>query len=229
MPYRTKRAALGGASASKKSRPSDVYRARVSRGLPRTSAGSASELKVFDTAINFNIDATGEVPATGQLNLIPQGTSESTRIGRKVVVKSIQINGHLLCNPGAGNTPSEINYIWLVLDKQCNGAAASAADVLTGTAFQTALPNVDNSQRFVILRKFVIQTESKAGVATAWALSCRPWTFYKKVNIPIDFSSTTGAITEIRSNNLFLLAGTNQTGDDLTNVTATCRLRFTDN
>ena len=34
---------------------------------------SGEELKFFDTALSFTCDATGEVPATGQLALIPQG------------------------------------------------------------------------------------------------------------------------------------------------------------
>jgi len=53
--------------------------------------------------------------------------------------------------------------------------------------------------------------------------------WYSKCQIPLEFSSTTGAITEIRSNNLFLLAGCSTGGDDLVNFLGTCRLRYSDN
>jgi len=56
-------------------------------------AGRGAELKFFDTATSFSIDTSPEVPATGQLVLIPQGVTESTRVGRKCVIRSIQDDG----------------------------------------------------------------------------------------------------------------------------------------
>ena len=52
-----------------------------------------------------------------------------------------------------------------------------------------------------------------------------PVDWYKKVDIPMDWSSTTGAITEIRSNNIFLTAGA-AGFDDVVTFSGTCRLRF---
>jgi len=65
-------------------------------------AGRGAELKFFDTATSFSIDTSPEVPATGQLVLIPQGVTESTRVGRKCVIRSIQGRWDLRFNPGAG-------------------------------------------------------------------------------------------------------------------------------
>ena len=85
-----------------------------------------------------------------------------------------------------------------------------------------------NSERFKILKKFVYEFASGAGVSGAYARGVRNMDWYAKLNLPVEYSSTTGAITEIKSNNIFLLASTaNQTDDEIT-VTATCRLRFTD-
>lgn len=189
--------------------------------------GKNAENKFFDTAISFTVDATGEVPATGQLNLIPQGVTESTRVGRKCVVKSIHIRGTMGFAPAGGTNANDLVYVYVVLDKQCNGAAAAITDVLTSNVISNAMINLANSERFTILKRIVASLPSGAGVSAAYSGLVKAFEFYHKCNLPIEFSSTTGAITEIRSNNLFLLAGTGS-GDDLTTVTATCRLRFSD-
>jgi len=55
-----------------------------------------------------------------------------------------------------------------------------------------------------------------------------PFEMYKKCNIPIEYSGTTGAITEIRSNNIFLLASSDGQADDLVTMVGNCRVRFSD-
>lgn len=187
-----------------------------------------SELKFFDTTLSFTIDLTGEVPATGQLVLIPQGVTESTRVGRKCVIKSIQLRGQVRYTPGAGTNADAIGFVYLVLDKQCNGAAAAVTDVLTSNVLPTALINLSNSERFVIIKRFKWVFNSTSGVSTAFGPSAKVFDYFKKCNIPIEFSSTTGAIGEIRSNNLFLLAGATIEDDTIT-VSGTCRVRFSDN
>lgn len=209
--------------------------AKASAGYTRTSgyygrfAGRNAELKFFDTTLSFNIDQTGEVPATGQLVLIPQGVTESTRVGRKCVIKSIYIKATMSFAPGAGTTTAGTGCMVLVQDTQCNGAAAAVTDVYTGTNIPVAMHNLSNSQRFKVLKVFKYSFNPQAGVSTAWANITRNFSYYKKCNIPLEFSSTTGAITEIRSNNLFLIAGTEFAAmDDLIGVSGTCRVRFSD-
>lgn len=193
------------------------------------SSGIQKELKFFDTDLSFLIDLTGEVPATGQLCLIPQGDTESSRDGRAAYVKSIQIRGNFSLIPVASATASSTAYVYVVLDTQCNGAAAAVTDVLTGANLGTALINLTNSERFKIMKRFVIEMNAQAGVSTAYNNHTVPVDWYKKCDIPLQYNSTAGAITEIRSNNIFLLAGTNAAaGDDLINFTGRCRLRFYD-
>lgn len=190
--------------------------------------GARSELKFFDTANTFTFDTTGEVPATGQLNLIPQGVTESTRVGRLCVLKSIQMRGEYVFSPGASALAATCAYLYIVLDTQCNGAAAAITDVLTSNVMATAMINLNNSQRFRILKRFVVPLVSSAGVTTAYNQVVVPMDYFKKLDIPLDFSGTAGAITEIRSNNVFLLAGTDGQSDDLITFVGTTRLRFGD-
>jgi len=206
---------------------------RVVPGYTRTSgfygrfSKGSGEQKFFDTALAFSFDTTGEVPATGQLVLIPQGVTESTRVGRKCVIKSIQLHGIATFVPAAAAVATEITNLFLILDKQCNGAAAGVTDVFTSADLWDAFHNLSNSGRFVIIKKWRWSFQPGAGATTAYNDVVKHFEFYKKCNIPIEFSSTTGAITEIRSNNLFLMAGGSRT-DDLVTVNGACRVRFTD-
>jgi len=244
MSKRSYAAMMGGAAGaqrkkavqdkSKQRRQMVVARQRLVPGDERIGgfygrfSGPAGELKFFDTALSFTVDSTGEVPATGQLALIPQGVTESTRVGRKATVKSIQIRASALYDPSVGVTAVGLVNIYVVQDTQCNGAAAAITDVLTGNNMATAMINLANSGRFRILKKIQHAFIPKAGATTAFNTDIFQIEFYRKVDIPIEYSSTTGAITEIRSNNIFLLAGATSTDDTVT-ITGNCRLRFSDN
>jgi len=210
--YKRKRSSSGG------------NRKKPRRSYTPKRQSKSEEVKFFDTALSFLFDNTGEVPATGQLALIPQGDTESTRDGRKAVIKSIQIRGTMSFVPAALATATEVTYLYLVLDRQANGAAAAITDVFTSNVMRSNNLELNNSKRFKILKKWVTAFNSGAGATTAYNNVVVPLEYYKKCNIPMDWNSTAGAITEIKSNNLFLCAGSLQ--DDLTTFTGSCRLRF---
>jgi len=197
------------------------------RFTPRDQGGRG-EMKYFDTALSFTIDTTGEVPATGQLVLIPQGVTETTRVGRLCRIRSIQMRGTVSFAPAAAANAATNLFVYLVLDTQTNGAAAAVTDVLTSNNLGVALINLNNSQRFRVIKRFKMTLNSQAGATTAYNNVVRTFDFYKRCNYLLDFSSTTGAITELRSNNLFLLAGSDGSSDDTATVAGNCRVRFTD-
>ena len=142
--------------------------------------GPNAELKIFDTAISFTVDATGEVPATGQLALIPQGVTESTRVERRATIKPIQLRLTAFLVPAAATAASTVFAIYVVQDTQTNGAAAAITDVLTTNNMSTALINIANSQRFRVLKKFKWSLNSGAGVTTAYNNVVRHQEWYKK-------------------------------------------------
>lgn len=187
------------------------------------------ELKVFDTANAFNFDSTGEVPATGQLCLIQTGDTLNDRDGATVQLKSVQIRGVVTFTPGANATAASVMYLYLVHDRQCNGAAAAITDVLTGTNMASAMGNVPNQYRFKILKRIVVPCIAQAGVTTAYNNVVVPVEEYIKFFTPIEvrYKASTGAITDITSNNLFFLAGSDGNSDDTGSFVGTTRLRFT--
>jgi len=196
--------------------------------------GSTPEQKFFDTDISFQADTTAKIPATGQLCLIPQGDTQSQRNGRKCVVTAINFTADVVYVPGAAAAATDTLYLYIILDSQCNGSAATVGDVNTGiftnASLRQAQLTLANSGRFKILKKWVIPFNCGAGVTTAYNNMTKHIHFYKKCNIPLEFdgAATTGALTTIRSNNIFLVAGSGSQSDDLINVAGSCRLRFMD-
>jgi len=187
-----------------------------------------AETKIFDTALSFNFDATGEVPATGQLCLIPQGSTDATRNGRKCVIKSIQIRGAAGMVPAAAVTSSSTAHLYIIWDRQCNGAAAAVLDVFSSTNLAYAFRDAATWNRFTILKHWKHTFTPTAGVSGAYNNVQCAVEIYRKVNIPLEFTSTTGAITEINSNNIFLMAGTEGASDDTIQFAGACRLTFRD-
>jgi len=203
-------------------------------GYNRTSgfygrfSGPQGEDKFFDTANNFDFDLTGEVPATGQLVLIPQGITESTRIGRKCTITRITIRGVLTFIPAALAQACTVCYLYLLQDTQCNGAAAAITDVFTSAEMHRNHMNLANSQRFKILKKWVWVFNVGSGVTTAYNNVVRVIDYSRKCRIPLEFSSTSGAIAELKSNNIFFIAGTDGNSDDHVDFSANTRVRFSD-
>lgn len=189
-------------------------------------AKQTDEQKFFDTTLSFTIDTTAHVAGTGQLVLIPQNVTESGRDGRKCTVSSINIKMVITLSPGAGANPSGATFIALIQDTQCNGAAAALTDIYTSNPLVTGV-NLANSSRFKILKKWVHNWNPLAGVTTAYCNVTNYVDYYKKCNIPLEFSGTTGVITELKSNNLFLLVGASAAAiDNLVSVNGICRVRF---
>ncbi len=191
------------------------------------------ELKYHDIDVDDPVIAAGAVVQnTGSVNLIPQGTTEITRIGRKCTIMKIGWRYRLTIptTATAANT-SDVVRILLYVDKQCNGATAVNTDILKTADFQS-FNNLANSQRFRILmdRTYALRCPSGSGRGATDTLSYGNnvivGKFFKKCNIPLEFDDVNGALTEIRSNNIGVLicCAFGHSG-----FASKMRLRFTDN
>lgn len=206
-----------------------------SRGYLRTGgyygrysgSSKASELKFFDTELNFSLDATPEIPIPS-LNLIPAGTTESTRVGRKCIIKSIFIRGYFIMQ--SSSDTSDTTRMIVAQDMQANGAAPQASDLIEIGGTYPVVGNRDlaNVSRFKVLNDDF--TGHNANVMVASGTLSGPYTtpfkWGMKCNIPLEFSGITGAITELKSNNLFIYASARK--DDVTIFQGTCRIRYSD-
>lgn len=186
------------------------------------------EAKFFDTVIANNaVNTSGEIYSLS-LNLIPGGSTESTRIGRLIVVK--QLNMRFLVKSPAQGTISGDAWVRLIIycDKQTNGATAAVTDLLDSADF-ISYSNLANATRFRILwSKWVhLDVNAAAGdgttndsAAVLKLVSCSI-----PMNLQIDFEGVTGAITELCCNNIGVLAISTLA---TTEVAAEARLRYYD-
>ncbi len=206
------------------------FRSKVTRDFFNGRNFPKLELKFFDLDIDDATVASGATIVQDSCNLIPQGITEVTRVGRKCTIKSInwrmQISTNVQSNTASPAT--EVVRVILYLDKQANGATAATTDLVETADFQT-FNNLANKKRFRTLmdRTYPLQIMASSGAdATAeWAGDNITDTFFKKVNIPIEFNSTAGAITEITSNNIGVLILGKQ---GLAVFSSKMRIRFTD-
>jgi len=165
------------------------------------------ELKFFETT--YNVAAIEINDDHGSINLIPQGVTESSRVGRKCVIKSIHCRGSIRLKEQTTAGGNAMLRVMLVLDKQCNGQDGDMTDVLDSIPLIFSFRDLANTGRFQVLydKMFVLNHLSGSGRGTTDTLSYgeveRFFKFNLKVNIPIEFSDVTGAIGEVRSNNIF--------------------------
>lgn len=188
------------------------------------------ESKFFETnvddsviAANFNIE--------GSMNLIPQGVTENTRVGRRCTVTHIgmRLTVNLPTTATAADT-TDIIRILLILDKQCNGSNAAVTQLLENDNYQS-FNSLANSGRFRTLWDKTISISAAAGSGRgstdtlSYGAVSKALTFFKDVNIPIEFNAGTGAITEVRSNNILLYYGSKQ---GVAGIDGEVRIRFVD-
>ncbi len=185
------------------------------------------EFKFHDVAMDdANISTTGTI-LQDSVNLIAQGTTESTRIGRKCNIRNIHWRYTIQKDAESVLGGDDVVRVILYLDKQANGAAAAVLDILETADYQSFY-NLANSNRFRILMDKTWDMNAHAGGGNGTAVDSfafsRSTQFRKNCNIPIEFSSTTGALTEIRSNNIGVLTISERAS---TNFESNMRLRFT--
>ncbi len=190
------------------------------------------EVKFRDYPIPL-ITVTGsgvELLETGLTSLqsIKEGTGQSDRIGRKIILKSIGIRLDFELNAGiTSDSAHDVIRVVLVLDRQANGAAANFSDIFN-TTDHNSFRDLDNPTRFTVIWDKVFSLNARTAVGNGtnniWADLVRNIRYYKRFNIPVIFSGTTGAITEIKQNNLMLWAVSKHGGTRMTQ--GRIRVRF---
>lgn len=207
------------------------------------AAGSkyGPELKFYeDFSSTASIQTDGTV-CDGAMNLIPGGSGISQHNGFRAVLKSM----HIRASIAAPNTSDEGIYvrILLVLDKQCNGAAAIPQDVLyhstdlvTASAEYLAFNNLANKRRFRVLKDQIfslpaVYSTAYNGTTNACRIVSVPfeWHIPFKTGLPIRYDTTgTPTVSNVQSNNLFMLAYSSSDGNNNPALHMNYRLRFTD-
>ncbi len=157
---------------------------------------------------------------------ILQNATDEGRIGKSIIVKSVHLKGNIKLIPSTEVVCNCAIDLWCVLDKQANGAASPTTAIWNNIDGNKALRNFDNMSRFEVLVHRTYQLEPKAGVSGTYNNCFIDINIYKKLNIAIDYGGATGAITEIKSNNItWFVSGEGQTAQ--VNMDTQHRLSFT--
>ncbi len=210
---------------------------RFGRGYLRTggfygryaSHGGAGELKFHDKDIDDAGIAAGGTIVEDAIGDIPQNVTESGRIGRKCTIRSInwRYNITLPLTTNADNASDTVR-VMLYLDKQCNGATAVKTEIVEHDDFQS-FNNLANKSRFRTLHdktyNLHVGGAAPSGAALVFGEDVVSDVYFGKVTIPLEFEGVTGAITELRSNNLGVLLLSEH---GLCIFNSKCRLRFSD-
>jgi hypothetical protein len=197
----------------------------------RTQGRLNKELKNFDNINNLALSgASSQIQLPSSLNSgallvgLAQGTTANTRTGRKILVKKVQVVANVTFAGGA--TSSDVFKWWLVLDKQANGAyPTSVSDIWAAEFVGEELRNLDTSSRYKIMAAGQMEFASGAGVAGAYDSQVKMLNIELPCNLLVEMSSTAGAITEIKNNNILLCSGSL---NDACTVSGSSRIRFYD-
>ncbi len=181
-----------------------------------------------------NFDVTDAVVGSGMIVQahimdIPQGVTSTQRIGQQVTIRNIGFRFSIkLPSTSTLSSSSDNVRVMFVQDKQANGALPANTDVL----FQDdmlSFNNLNNKHRFRTLfdRVYTLSASGVGGDGTTdkTGEDIVYDTFYKKVNMKMEYSSSTGDIGEVKSNNYFVVLGST---DGLCAFDGKLRIRFSD-
>lgn len=206
--------------------PVNTFPSFVARRGMGGGGGSKGELKVVDLAnATYACDTTGSVTL---LSGVATGTDLTDRIGRKIMLKSVQVRGTIMNTDS--NTSDQMARVMVVYDKQPTGTAPAITAILTAARAE-AFNNLDNRDRFSVIfdTKVAVAgisdtaTQSFAGSPTVHAID-----EYRRLKHEVIFSGTGATAASISSGALWLVTVGTRAAASGSIFIANCRVRFTD-
>lgn len=184
----------------------------------------AQEKGYVDTAVvGYAMDTTGGVTLVAT---IAQGASVNQRIGKKCMIRSVQIRGVVQNNSAAlGNKGTAI----LVYDRRPTGALPLVTDILVSIS-SSAFPNDNNTGRFKTLWRRDYDLMGAPSITAGTDHSQYTVEDFVKVNKKMIFKAAgTGAIADIEEGAIYLVqCGANAAGTTACTFTVGFRTRFTE-
>ncbi len=189
----------------------------------------AQENKFFDLAsANYGMNTTGTIT---HVDVVPQGNTVQSRIGRKYRVTGLQIRGNAQSEATTTVTTGAVYIIW---DSRPCGSLAAITDFLE-TASSVSFSNRDNSSRFRILKKmrwsFAGESDTTTGSNPARIYDVDEYIDLKRYGLVAECTTadTTGAIGTRESGAILAVTvGITAAGTAAANITCTYRTTFSE-
>lgn len=167
--------------------------------------GEIKNIDVTNVAGTTLFNTTGTVQL---LNPITQGSTANNREGRKVIMNSIHLKGHVTALSDAAANETYCRTL-IVYDRQTNAAALTIALVLAATVNAYQFNNLDNKDRFVTLFDSAKLLGRKINTTTqAYAMGAANFqhNFHKRINLPINYNTgTDNSVGSITSGSIYLI------------------------
>lgn len=185
-------------------------RSAAMRAVPSTArtggysfqSTGGKELNFVDTS--FSASTIAGAGSISLLNGMAQGTTASTRIGRRILMKSVECRFSVYASNQA-----DTYRVALLYDKQANAAAPAFTDIYD-VANPQSLRNISNKARFMVVHDFGLNFVAGDGSAAAYPIGAafeRTHEFYKKFSIPVQYNNgTAGTVGDIQTNAFYLVA-----------------------
>jgi len=237
MPSSMKRTKTKGTSSKRQKRDYSPKRSSSrSLGRPLSSntntslfqKGGGVEKKWLDTSVTMVVTGVGTATVT-LLNGLSQGTTSNTRIGSRIEVKNVQFKYNFQGGDSAtGITPIRVKIVY---DKESNGAAPLATDIMASDAID-GLNNLNTAGRFITMFDQTWQPNAGASYGvSAGSSQAQLLEGYVKCNLPTKYNGgNAGTVADISSGSIYVLCWTNGVtfgGAGLDNA-ARFRIRYTD-
>lgn len=196
--------------------------------LPR----AGEELKYVDTVLQSSTQLYDTTGLATPLNLIAVGDDNTTRDGRQVMIKSVQVKG--IIDPIDGIVAATLCRTMLVWDNANNSASTSSAALIAAvltSANSGAFPLVDNANRFTILWDSYFSMpvlDNQATVALSGGQTTKTVDYYRRINQVSQYSGTTAAIGSIQNGALWLITIGDTAAGNGAVFNGQVRVRFTD-
>lgn len=183
---------------------------------------SSTEFKNIDVNGSTAIVAGSANAVVTLLNGVAQGTTATTRLGRRITMRSLLVKADF--NVGPTTTGASPIRVLIVYDCQTNATAPTATDVCVVDQLNSPM-NLSNSRRFKTLVDEMIPCVGTAGPQSF------AWNRYVKLNNAVEFNTgSAGTVGDIQTGSIYMLVWTNGTFT-VAAPTASIftRVRFSDN
>ena len=182
------------------------------------------DTQLLNIEFNTATDASN-VPRRVQVNPIPVGATQNQRVGKKILMKGLQIRGLAFSNTAAGYNDVAIIVVY---DKRPNTGTGAAmpltTDILAGLSAQD-MNNDNNASRFRIIRRIdmmLINQTAAAGYSIDEYIDLKKLpTVYQSVGTGTYGDCSEGAL-------LLIFVGSVAAGTAAATFTGNCRVRYYD-
>lgn len=191
------------------SRPATSRLAPQARSAVKACCESLLERKYLEEAQSGAVPAVTAVPRVTCLNDLTQGSSANNRVGNKILIKELVIEG-VYYLPSASQ--SDLYRLIVVIDHECYGSACTWVQYTQGAAANTinALPSMETvgrDKRFSVLVDRLLPINAPSAVAAGSPIQFHTFSLRIPLNFTAHYSGNAGTISDIVKNSLCVIEG----------------------